>query len=155
MDERLRNEIVGYLEDHHVLTLGTAADNVPWTAAVFYASRDFAIYFFSDPKSRHCINIKQNPSVSAAIHQNYTDWREIRGLQIEGGVEELSAAELPPAMSAYVAKFPFVKDFLTPEGLFRIGGRMIGARFYKLAPSRVFLLDNSKGFRHREEFVIL
>jgi hypothetical protein len=54
-----------------------------------------------------------------------------------------------------VAKFPFVKDFLTPEGLFRIGGRMIGARFYKLAPSRVFLLDNSKGFRHREEFVIL
>lgn len=136
------------------MTLGTAAGDAPWTAAVFYASDDLRLYFFSDPKSRHCANIRQNPAASAAIHRNYNDWREIRGLQMEGRVEELPALEIPAAMNVYVGKFPFVKEFLTPQGLFQIGGRMIGARFYKFAPARVFLLDNSRGFGHREEFVV-
>jgi hypothetical protein len=75
-------------------------------------------------------------------------------LQIEGRVEEVSVAEIPAMMSAYVAKFSFVRDLLTPEGLFRVGGKMIDARFYNLLPSRFVLLDNSKGFSHREEFVV-
>ena len=118
----------------------------------------FSLYwvldFFSDPKSRHCANVGRNPAASAAIHENYADWREIRGLQIEGRVEDVSVVEIPAMMSAYVAKFPFVRDLLTPEGLFRVGGKMIDARFYKLMPSRCVLLDNSKGFGHREELIL-
>jgi len=43
---------------------------------------------------------------------------------------------------------------LTPEGLFRVGGRRIDARFYKLVPLRCVLIDNRKGFGHREELVV-
>lgn len=136
------------------MTLATSAEDAPWAAGVFYVSHDFAISFVSDPKSRHCANVRRNPAASAAIHENYADWREIRGLQIEGRVEEVSAAEIPAIMSAYVEKFPFVRGLLTPEGFFRVGGKMIEARFYKLVPSRCVLLDNRKGFGHREEFVV-
>ncbi len=154
VDDRLRADIIGYLKAHRVMTLATSAGDAPWAAGVFYVSHEFTIYFFSDPESRHCANIRRNPAASAAIHENYSDWREIRGLQIEGRVEEVPAAEIPEMMSAYVAKFPFVRDLVTPEGLFRIGGKMIDARFYKLVPSRFVLLDNSKGFSHREECVV-
>jgi len=154
VDDGLRANIIAYLKAHRVMTLATSAEDAPWAAGVFYASHDFAIYFFSDPKSRHCANIRRNPRASAAIHENYADWREIRGLQIEGSVGEVSPAEIPAMMSAYVAKFPFVRDLLTPEGLFRIGGKMIDARFYKLTPSRCVLLDNRQGFGHREELVV-
>ena len=154
MDDGLRTDIIGYLKAHRVMTLATSAGDAPWAAAVFYVSRDFAIYFFSDPKSRHCANVRRNPAASAAIHENYADWREIRGLQIEGTVEEVPAAEIPAMMSAYVAKFPFVRDLLTPEGLFRVGGKMIDVRFYTLVPSRCVLIDNRKGFGHREELVV-
>ena len=136
------------------MTLATAGADGPWAAAVFYASHDLTIYFFSDPKSRHCANTRQNPVVSAAIHQNYTDYREIRGVQLAGRVEELPALDLPEAMNRYVARFPFVQNFLTPEGLFRVGGRIINAKFYRLLPSRLFLLDNRQGFGHREGFVV-
>jgi uncharacterized protein YhbP (UPF0306 family) len=154
VDDGLRANIIGYLKAHRVMTLATSAGDAPWAAGVFYVSHDFTMYFFSDPKSRHCANVRRNPAASAAIHENYADWREIRGLQIEGRVEEVSAAEMPAMMGAYVAKFPFVRDLLTPEGLFRIGGKAIDARFYKLMPSRCVLLDNGKGFSHREEFVV-
>lgn len=154
MNDRLRADILAYLAEHHVMTLGTSAEGAPWTAAVFYASDGLTLYFFSDPKSRHCANLKHNPAASAAIHRNYEDWRAIRGLQMEGRVEELPALEIPAAMNVYASKFPFVKEFLTPQGLFQIGGKMIGAKFYKFVPARVYLLDNSKGFSHREEFVV-
>jgi uncharacterized protein len=154
VDDRLRADIIGYLKAHRVMTLATSAGDAPWAAAVFYVSHDFTIYFISDPESRHCANIRRNPPASAAIHENYSDWREIRGLQIEGRVEEVSVVEIPAMMSAYVAKFPFVRDLLTPEGLFRVGGKVIDARFYKLMPSRCVLLDNRKGFSHREELVV-
>ena len=154
LDDGLRANIIRYLKAHRVMTLATSAGDAPWAAGVFYVSHDFTVYFFSDPKSRHCVNVRRNPAASAAIHENYADWREIRGLQIEGRVEEVSVVEIPAMMSAYVAKFPFVRDLLTPEGLFRVGGKMIDARFYKLMPSRCVLLDNSKGFGHREELVV-
>lgn len=136
------------------MTLGTCAEDLPWSAAVYYASDDLRLYFFSDPNSRHCANLRRNPAVSAAIHENWKDYRDIRGLQLEGRVEALPVTDLPAALNVYVGKFPFVKDFLTPEGWFRIGGKVVGARFYRLLPSRLYLLDNRKGFSHREEYVV-
>jgi uncharacterized protein YhbP (UPF0306 family) len=150
----LREEIAEYIGSHHVATLATAAGGRPWAAAVFYASQDLTLFFVSDPESRHCTSLRECRTVAAAIHENYENWREIRGVQLEGAVEVVPAAELPPALAVYLAKFPFVREFLTPEGLFRIAGRTLGARLYRLSPFRLFLLDNRKAFGHREELVL-
>lgn len=154
LDDAQRKALVSYLKEHHVVTLATAVGGQPWAAALFYASQDLTIYFLSDPESRHCANIQQNPVVSAAIHQNYLDWREIRGLQLEGVVEEVPTREVPVAMEVYLSRFPFVRELATPEGLFRVAGRVMSAKVFRLLPSRLLLLDNRKGFGYREEFIV-
>ncbi|MFQ5828753.1 MAG: pyridoxamine 5'-phosphate oxidase family protein [Candidatus Methylomirabilia bacterium] len=154
MREGLREEIVQYIKSHHVMTLATTAHGRPWAAAVFYASKDLTLLFVSEPDSRHCMDLRECRTVSAAIHENYENWREIRGLQLEGTAEPVPTRELASALAVYLAKFPFVKEFLTPQGLFRVAGRTLGARFYRLSPFRLLLLDNRKAFGHREELVV-
>lgn len=154
MRDGLRKEIVQYIESHHVMTLATTAQALPWAAAVFYANRGLTLFFVSDPQSRHCMNLRECLTASAAIHENNEDWREIRGVQLEGTVEAVPPEDLAPALGVYLARFPFAKEFVTPEGLFSVAGRTLNARFYRLSPSRLLLLDNLKGFGHREELLL-
>ena len=78
----LQRELLEYLQEHYVMTIASCHENVPWAAAVFYASDDFVLYFLSNPNSRHGTNLAGNSQVSAAIHEDYRDWREIRGIQL-------------------------------------------------------------------------
>jgi hypothetical protein len=149
--DELRAEVMAYLSERHSLTLATSGPAGPWAAGLYFASDGLTLYFLSDPASRHCQDIAANPRVAVAIHEDYTVWREIRGIQLEGTSEPVTtAAERTRAWEVYLAKFPFVRQFLVGDAL-EIMGRAIRARFYRIAPSRLFYLDNRKGFGHRDE----
>ena len=45
----LRTEILSYLATHNVMTIASCHENLPWAAAVFYASDGFDLYFLSNP----------------------------------------------------------------------------------------------------------
>jgi len=157
---RLRRDILDYLAAHNVMTIASCDGNVPWAAAVFYASDDASdeldLYFFSNPKSRHGGNMAANSIVSAAIHEDYSDWRAIRGLQIEGRAERLRSLRLQARFwEVYLGKFPFVKQFFAGAG--QEGGiagllqaKLTGVRLYRIVPRTVYYIDNSRGFGHRE-----
>ncbi|MBI2917525.1 MAG: pyridoxamine 5'-phosphate oxidase family protein [Chloroflexi bacterium] len=152
----LREEVQAYLRDHNTMTLASAADGCPWAATVFYAHRDFDLYFLSDPDSRHCREMVASPTVAATITEDYRDWRQIKGIQLEGVAQPVSSRrEQVVALAAYVAKFPFVAGFFPAAGFrlsrIRIGGRPVSVRLYKVVPHRLLYLDNQKGFHHREE----
>src|SRR3989304_1880867 len=150
--ERLRLEISDYPQTHNVMTIASCDKNVPWAAAVFYASEGFDLYFLSSPKSRHGINMAANAQVSAAIHEDYRDWREIRGIQLEGRAERLRSLKLQARFwEGYRKKFPFVKEFFQ-AGRLRdlLQGKVTGIRLYRIVPQTVYYIDNSKGFGHRE-----
>jgi uncharacterized protein len=149
---RLREELLEYLATHNVMTIASCDGNVPWAAAVFYASDSFTLYFLSNPKSRHGTNIAANPRVSAAIHEDYRDWRAIRGIQLEGRAERLGAIRQQARFwRVYERKFPFVKEFFRP-GRTRemLSTKVTGIRLYRIVPSQIYYIDNSKGFGHRE-----
>ena len=150
--ESLRRELLDYLATHNVMTIASCYRNVPWAAAVFYASAGFVLYFLSHPKSRHGANIIQNSHVGAAIHEDYRDWRQIRGIQLEGRVERLTSIKQQAAFwKTYEKKFPFVKQFFRAGRLRdKLSAKVIGIRLYRLVPSQVYFIDNSKGFGHRE-----
>ena len=93
MQDGLREQVQSYLREHHVMTLASHGDEEVWAAAVFYANDGFSIYFLSSPISRHCRNLAGNPRVSAAIHEDYADWREIKGVQLEGIASVLAGEE--------------------------------------------------------------
>lgn len=146
----MRPQALDYLATHHTLTVATAGPDGPWAAALFYANDAFVLYWLSDPGSRHSLNIAHNPRVAITIHEDYRDWRMIQGLQMEGTAERLGApgsAEGP--MRIYAAKYPFLRDWRNPPPA--LAAALDSARVYRFTPSRVLLIDNTRGFGHRDE----
>jgi uncharacterized protein YhbP (UPF0306 family) len=132
-----------------VATLATNGPEGPWAAAVFYANTDFTLYFLSSPTSRHGSNIGDNAEAAATIQEDYSDWREIKGIQLEGQAKRLEGAERAAAEARFGAKFPrLVSPALVPGAIARALRLVV---WYQLEPTRVYFVDNSRGFGHRDE----
>ena len=52
-------------------------------------------------------------------------------------------------MGLDVAKYPFLGDWRNP--LPALARALASVRVYRLTPTRVYFIDNSKGLGHREE----
>jgi uncharacterized protein YhbP (UPF0306 family) len=150
MNAETRTRILAYLSAHNTLTLATERDGAPWANALFYANDGLTLYFVSDPRTRHADHLRHNARVAATIQDDHRDWRAIQGIQLEGRCEEIThPVESAHALSVYAAKFPFVKDlFDAPAPL---GTAMANARWHKLTPTWIRLIDNTRGFGHKEE----
>ena len=136
----MREKALAYLAAHNVMTLATAST---WAAAVFYASEDFQLYFLSSPGSRHALDIARQPSVAAAIHEDYRDWRAIQGIQLSGRVERLDGKARDAALACYARKFPFLEN---ESALQQALGK---AACYRLVPGEIHFIDNAAGFGSR------
>src|SRR5438093_833436 len=151
----LPSEAREYLSQHNTVSLATVGADGPWATTVFYVSLGFTLYLLSEPKTRHIQNILLSPAIAATVNEDYRDWREIKGIQMEATCEEVtSKRELVRAIAAYVKKYPFVAQFLSPGELLRgmsVGGHPLDVRLYRLQPSRVLYLDNERGFSNRQE----
>ena len=155
--DHLRRNILKYLETHNVMTIASCDRDIPWAAAVFYASDGFDLYFFSSPRTRHGKTMAANPVVSAAIHEDYRNWQEIRGIQLEGRAERLRSSRLQARFwEIYPAKFPFVKEFFQPGPRRNVlQAKLKGIQLYRIVPTTVWYLDNRRGFGHREKLDLL
>jgi uncharacterized protein YhbP (UPF0306 family) len=137
---------LAYLQGHHVMTLATHGPEGLWAAAVFYASDGFALYFLSAGHTRHAQNIAASPQVAATIQEDYADWQSIQGIQLEGTARMLAGQEREEAIIRYAAKFRFLSQ---PGSV--IGAALARVNWYLLSPKRLFFVDNSQGFGHRDE----
>ena len=155
--EKLEETILYYMETHHTASLATEKDGEPHAATVFYVNIGFELYFFSSPTSRHGENFIHNPKVSATINEDYSEWLSIKGIQMEGVVENVGGILKNPRFSkTYVRKFPGVADFLiSPKKLGEaIAKKVAGVDFYRLTPWRIYFLNNELGFGHRDELIL-
>ncbi len=143
-----RDEVLEYLATHHVMTLATQGSDGPWAAAVFYVNVGFELTFLSSPRTRHATDLARDPRCAAAIHEDYSDWPEIKGIQLEGQVRELTGLERVEAIARYARKFPVVRADRAPEVIRAALDRI---SWYVLVPDRCLFIDNSLGFGHREE----
>lgn len=149
MQGAVAEKVLAYLRDHRVVTLATHADGDLWAAAVFYVSDGFKLYFLSSPTSRHSVNLASSPRVAATVQEDYSDWLEIKGVQLQGLVSEISGAEEQRARRLYGAKFPVVgKLAQAPAALVKALAKV---RWYRLVPQRMFFIDNAAGFGRRAE----
>ena len=113
MADDLKKQILDYMQAHNTMTLATSAGDVPWAATVFYSSDDLRLYFFSAPDSRHCQNLAANARAGVTIQEDYHDWRQIKGIQLEGKVALVDGVlEKAKAMAVYARKYPGVINFL-------------------------------------------
>ncbi len=145
-----RQLALDYLRQHTVMSLATYGPLGLWAAAVFYSNDEFALIFLSAGHTRHGQNIAANPWAAATMQENYKDWPEIQGLQLAGPVELLAVKEKTTAIASYMAKYPF----LASSGD-KVQAALKKVNWYRLIPQQLYFVDNTKGFGHRDEILLM
>lgn len=147
-DNALRERVLDYLCAHHAMTIASQGDGGIWAAAVFYVSDGFRLYFLSAPSTRHSRNIARDGRIAITIHEDCADWPQIKGIQAEGRAVEIAGEEERHARELYGAKYPVVgKVAQAPAAIVKALAKV---RWYRFEPERLFYIDNSVGFGHRE-----
>ncbi len=150
---KLNAEIDAFLAAHHVVSLATVdEDGAPHAACVMYALQGLKLYWMSDPQTRHSRHIEARPRVTATVAPDYTDFREIRGLQLFGSARRLSGAEALAAAGRMVSRYGFLATLANGPAKLRAAYEAAG--FYCLEPERITLIDNTLGFGHKETLEI-
>lgn len=152
MAEVARARALAYLQSHHVMTLATHGSGGPWAAAVFYVSEGFTLYWLSAPSSRHSLDLARNPGIAATVQEDYADWPAIKGVQLEGSASELSGAEAERARALYGEKFAVVGKLAQAPA--SIVAAMAKVRWYRIVPQRLYFIDNSVAFGHRDAIAL-
>jgi uncharacterized protein len=153
MSDQTAARIAAFLDAHHVMSLATCGGDGPHAANVFYARDGFALLWVSDPRSRHSIELEGEPRIAATVSPDYLDFAEIRGVQIHGHARRLAdGAERAAARASLEARYSFLRLMSKmPEVLVRAYAQVA---FYRLEPQRLVLIDNTRGFGHKETLEI-
>lgn len=148
----LAARIEAFLDAHHVMALATVGDAGAHAASLMYARRDFTLFWTSDPKTRHSVHLERDARVTATIAPDYTDFRVIRGLQIAGRAGRLAGVDREAARMALVARYAFLAELAAGPPKLKAAFEQAG--FYALEPERITLIDNARGFGHKETLAL-
>ena len=151
--DNLAARIEAFLDAHHVMTLATVGDTGAHAASLMYARKGFALYWTSDSQSRHSLHVEREARVTATIAPDYTDFRVIRGLQIAGRARRLDESEAGNARAALVGRYAFLAELASGPPALRAAFEK--AAFYALVPERISLIDNARGFGHKETLTLV
>jgi uncharacterized protein YhbP (UPF0306 family) len=152
-ESQLKLYALDLIEKQYTMTLSTALQGTPWAAPVYYVNLGYRFYFFSDPTSRHIKESQSSDRAAAAIFQQSTTWREIRGIQMSGQIAALwPGLESLRALRAYLKKFPFTEGFFDSRDKMDLEGfsKRFRVRLYCFRPDVVYYLDNRIRFSFRE-----
>jgi hypothetical protein len=142
----VRSLALTYLAGHRVATLATSGSQGVWAAAVFYVNENFDLIFLSAESTRHIGNLSANPRAAATIQEDYEDWPDIKGIQMEGTVRVLHGRERAAAIAIYYSKYAFLRS---AGAMVRMALEKVS--WYRLTPDLLYFIDNSKGLGHRDE----
>jgi len=145
--EELAAVIGRYLDEHTVLNLATAGRDGAHAASVFYARLDFNLYWFSDPQTRHSMDIHRGLGCAGTVTDNAADYRDIQGLQLNGVAQVLTDdAEIKAGIDALVGRHDFLKEFMSGDG----AGLMEKVSIYRFQPLCITWIDNSVSFGFKQ-----
>ena len=128
--EAINERFVRFLRRHHVLTLATVAEGVPYCSNAFYCSdkeRNLLV-FTSDPATRHAQEMERNPRVAASVVLETKIVGRVQGLQLCG----TAARADETARRAYLKRFPYAA--------------LAELTLWAIRPDYMKLTDNTLGF---------
>src|SRR6058998_2457490 len=125
-DDRIRRSISRILRENVLCSMSTVAPgNRPHVNTAYFAyTPELVLYFLSDPSSRHCRNLKRNPSLAMTIFRSAQEWGgQDRGLQLFGICRQTRGGGAREAERCYAARFlPREVDEGTQPGRAATGG---------------------------------
>ena len=136
-------DIQKFIRNHNTMTLATYGKKGIGAAAVFYApSKEcVSLFFVSNPKSEHMVNLENNNKCAATIQEDGLKWDMIKGLQVKGSVTEAKKEY----WEIYFGRFPYIKeDKILSKALEKVS-------LYELQISWARLINNEIEFGKRTE----
>ena len=116
MSEETKKKIENYLAEHNVIRLATVrSDGKPAVASLPYVNDGTDIYFPTIKTTQKVQNIAGNPKVAYTCDEDYEDWSQIQGIQMQGTASIISEVELPRILDMMTEKYPQMNDL--PENL--------------------------------------
>jgi nitroimidazol reductase NimA-like FMN-containing flavoprotein (pyridoxamine 5'-phosphate oxidase superfamily) len=143
IEDPLRAEILSYISSHNVCRIAISDGKSPSAYSMYYLNVGLKVYFESDPVSQKVQILRANPKISMAIDEDYADWRNIKGAQINGRANILDETASARIRRAYLEKFPIIEE---------IGGLPAHHVFIEVVPEKVYFMDFSKKFGNRAVF---
>jgi uncharacterized protein len=151
------HDLLAVLQETNTLTLATLdPDGAPRATPLFFAVdpnpnrvsignlvRPFSLLFLSDPASAHGLDLARDPRTSAALYPGETDWRSLRGAQMKGHAERLQGEASESALTTYRQRISIAAE---------LEATVARSAVYRFIPAWVRLIDNRRGFGHREEW---
>jgi len=128
--EAINERFVRFLRRHHVLTLATVEEGVPYCSNAFYCydkERNLLV-FTSDPATRHAQEMERNPRVAASVVLETKIVGRVQGLQLCG----TAARADETARRAYLKRFPYAA--------------LAELTLWAIRPDYMKLTDNTLGF---------
>ena len=125
---------VGFLKEHHVMTLATCHDDEPYCCSLFYAymEGEGCFAFSSESATQHVRNLSHNMFAAACIALETEAIGKIQGVQIQGLVYRPGDALAKAARKAYLHRFPYAV--------------LLDTTIWLLEPTWAKLTDNRFGF---------
>jgi uncharacterized protein len=149
MSADLAERIGAFLAAHHVMSLATFGPNGPHATNLFYACDGLALVWVSEPDTRHSREIEADSRVAATVAPDYSDFAAIRGVQIAGTARRIVAEDHRMRHLALLeARYPFLRQLTAEPAKLRQAYARISV--YRLEPARAVMIDNTKGFGHKE-----
>jgi uncharacterized protein YhbP (UPF0306 family) len=154
MNLELGQQVGAFLAAHHVMSLATMGSSGPHATSLLYACDGLALIWVSEPDSQHSREIEADPRVAATVAPDYSDFVAIRGVQITGAARRVVAAdERLRHLAQLEARYTFLGQLAAGPSELREAYAQTAV--YRLQPSRLVLIDNTKGFGHKETLEIL
>ncbi len=126
----MEQRIVKFIKKHHVLTLATSSDNMPYCANAFYAydAPSNRIIFTSDMSTLHAKQMQANPNVAVSIVWETKLVGKVQGVQILGIAHRATDED----KSCYIKRFPYAA--------------VAELTLWAIEPQMIKLTDNTLGF---------
>lgn len=139
LTEGNKKEVLDFLSKHKLMSLGTYY-KLPWAACVYYLFDDnFNLYFVSNPKTKHCVNISKNPKVSITVADSNQDPKGKKvGFQASGVVKKVTSVDELKEIIISWNKRGFVPV------TYKIFKKAWKSRFYKIKLNRLQLFDENQ-----------
>jgi uncharacterized protein len=128
------SRITRFFRKHHVLTIATSVNDIPWCANCFYVylEEENTLVFTTDGSTRHGREFIENPVVSGSVVLETMIIGKIRGIQFTGRISEPEGLLLDKAKSAYLKNFPVAT--------------LMDTRIWMVKLSHIKMTDNRLGF---------
>jgi uncharacterized protein YhbP (UPF0306 family) len=106
--ESVDKRIIEFINKHHVLTLATTHNNVPYCANCFYVYHEAKnmLIFTTDHSTKHAKDAEEQNVVAGSIVLETNVIGKIQGLQFQGEMSEPKNELLKEVKARYLKRFP-------------------------------------------------